>query len=189
MVTASSVVLIVWWSHQSSSLNSSVSHTTLAKGIVRTKQRLRELYWWPGMDTDVQAAIKSCVTCAQHDKTAVVKAAPLTPVSLPDGAWEKLAIDIVGPYLHAPPDCRYAITLVDYYSKWPEVAFTSDVTCSSVIKFLSTVFGREGNPLELVTDNGSLFISSELESFLASRDIKHLRSSVYYLQCNGEVER
>ncbi|KAL2085986.1 hypothetical protein ACEWY4_019306 [Coilia grayii] len=132
-----------------------IAHNT-HQGIVRTKQRLRELYWLPGMDTYVQAAIKSCVTCAQHDKTAVVKAAPLTPVSLPDGAWEKLTIDIVSPYLHAPPDCRYAITLVDYYSKWPEVAFTSDVTSSSVIKFLSTVFSREGNPLELVTDNGSV---------------------------------
>lgn len=165
-----------------------IAHDT-HQGIVRTKQRLRALYWWPGMDASVQAAIKSCVTCAQHDKTAVVKAAPLTPVSLPDGAWEKLAIDIVGPYLNAPPDCRYAITMVDYYSKWPEVAFASEVTSASIIKFLSIVFSREGNPLELVTDNGSVFVSAEFESFLASRDIKHLRSSVYYPQCNGEVER
>ena len=50
------------------------------KGIVRTKQRLRELYWWPGMDVAVEIAIKSCGTCAQHDKTAVVRAAPLTSV-------------------------------------------------------------------------------------------------------------
>ncbi|XP_062373408.1 uncharacterized protein LOC134061671 [Sardina pilchardus] len=165
-----------------------IAHDT-HQGIVRTKQRLRELYWWPGMDADVQAAIKSCVTCAQHDKTAVVRASPLNPVRLPDSAWEKLAIDIVGPYHRAPPDCRYAITLVDYYSKWPEVAFTSEVTSATVIKFLSTVFSREGNPLELVTDNGSAFVSAEFDAFLASRDIKHCRSAVYYPQCNGEVER
>lgn len=165
-----------------------IAHDT-HQGIVRTKQRLRELYWWPGMDTDVQVAIKSCTTCAQHDKTAIVKVAPLNPVRLPDGAWEKLAVDIVGPYYRASPDCRYAITLVDYYSKWPEVAFASEVNSSDVIKFLSTVFSREGNPLELVTDNGSVFVSAEFEAFLASRDIKHYRSSVYYPQCNGEIER
>ena len=165
-----------------------IAHDT-HQGIVRTKQRLRELYWWPGMDAAVETAIKSCVTCTQHDKTAIVRASPLNPVSLPNAAWEKLAVDFVGPYLRAPPDCRYAITLVDYYSKWPEVAFTSEVTSATAIKFLSTVFSREGNPIELVTDNGSAFVSAEFEAFLASRDIKHCRSSIYYPRCNGEVER
>ncbi|KAJ8272305.1 hypothetical protein COCON_G00111640 [Conger conger] len=73
-----------------------------------------------------------------------------------------------GPYLRAPLDCRYAITLVDYYSKWPVVAFTSEVTSATVIQFLFTVFSREGNPLELVTDNGSAFVSAEFKAFLAS---------------------
>lgn len=134
-------------------------------GMVRTKQRLRELYWWPGMDADVEVAIKSCTTCSQHDKTTITRAAPLQPVPLPNAAWEKLAMDIVGPFCSAPPDCRFAITLVDYYSQWPEVAFTSDVTSATVIAFLSAVFSREGNPLELVTDNGPSFVSAEFEAF------------------------
>ena len=50
-----------------------IAHDT-HQGIVRTKQRLRELYWWPGMDAAVETAIKSCVTCTQHDKTAIVRA-------------------------------------------------------------------------------------------------------------------
>ena len=32
------------------------------QGIVRTKQRLGEFCRWPGMDSDVEAAIKSCTT-------------------------------------------------------------------------------------------------------------------------------
>ena len=78
---------------------------------------------------------------------------------------------------------------MDYYSKWPEVAFMSDVTSATVIAFLSTIFSREGNPLELVTDNGSSFVSAESEAYLAARDIAHCRSSIYYPQSNGEVER
>lgn len=73
---------------------------------------------------------------------------------------KKLATDIVGTFHSAPPDCRFAITLVDYYTKWPEVAFTSDVTSATVVAFLSTVFSCEGNPLELVTDNGSSLVSA-----------------------------
>lgn len=55
------------------------------QGVVHTKQRLRELYWWPQMDKYVQRKIASCVSCQYNDKT--VKTAP---VELPDGPWEKV---------------------------------------------------------------------------------------------------
>lgn len=106
------------------------------QGIVRTKQRLRELYWWPQMYKYVQTMIASCVSCQYNDKTAP---APLTPVELPDGPWEKVAIDVTGPFGSATWDCRYAITLPDYYCKWPEVAFASTVTTEVIIRFLTSV--------------------------------------------------
>ena len=98
-------------------------------------------------------------------------------------------MDIVGPFHSALPDCRFVITLVDYYRKWLEVAFTSDVMSATVIAFLSDVFSSEDNPLELVTDNGPSFVSAEFEAFLAAQDITHCCSSIYYPQSNGEVER
>lgn len=96
-------------------------------------------------------------------------------------------MDIVGPFHSALPDCHFAITLVDHYSKFSEVAFTSAVTSATVIAFFSAVFSRECNPLEL--DNGPPFVSAEFEAFLAAQDITHCRSSIYYPQSNGEVER
>ncbi len=48
-----------------------------------------------------------------------------SPLPLPSAPWEKLAIDIVGPFETAAWNCRYALTLTDCYSKWPEVAFTA----------------------------------------------------------------
>ncbi|XP_051784491.1 uncharacterized protein K02A2.6-like [Erpetoichthys calabaricus] len=165
-----------------------LAHST-HQGIVRTKQRLRDLYWWPGMDSQVEDAIKLCTTCIQHDKTAKTNTAPLQPVPIPNSAWNKLAIDIVGPFQTAPYGYCYAITLIDYFSKWPEVAFASAVTSQTIIHFLCTIFSREGNPLEIVTDNGSQFTSSDFEAFLSDRDIIHTRSSVYYPQANGEIER
>lgn len=39
----------------------SLAHDT-HQGIARTKQRLREAYWWPDMDAQVEAAIKVCIT-------------------------------------------------------------------------------------------------------------------------------
>ncbi|KAF7643626.1 hypothetical protein LDENG_00236260, partial [Lucifuga dentata] len=92
----------------------SLAHDT-HQGIVRSKQRLREAYWWPGMDAEVEAAIKACVTCQSYDKPAITHTPPLQPVPYPEGAWEKLAVDVVGPFDKAPIDCRYAVTLTDYH--------------------------------------------------------------------------
>ncbi|KAJ8356711.1 hypothetical protein SKAU_G00195050 [Synaphobranchus kaupii] len=122
-------------------------------GVVRTKQRLRDLYWWPHLDALVLSTIASCQPCQLNDKTATPHAAPLQPVPLPDGPWRKLGMDIVGPFEIAKWDCKYAITLTDYYSKWPEVAFTPSVTTADVTAFLTTVFARHGLPECITTDH------------------------------------
>ncbi len=88
------------------------------QGIVHTKQRLREHYWWPGIDSLVKEKIKNCQVSVSSDKTAIVSAAPLQPVPYPSGPWEKVAVDIVGPFEMATWDCRFMITLIDYNSKW-----------------------------------------------------------------------
>lgn len=158
-------------------------------GVVRTKARLREKYWWPAMDREVELSIQRCSICQTADKSTKVTPAPLQPVPFPDQPWLKLAIDIVGPFERAPHDCRYAITLVDYYSKWPEVHFCSDTTTRTVTSFLVSVFAREGYPEEIVCDNGPQFSSREFEAFLEDRGIHLRHSSVYYPQANGQVER
>ena len=111
-------------------------------------------------------AIRACGPCRLNDKSAKTHAAPLQPIPLPDAPWQKVGMDIVGPFESASWDCRFAVTLVDYYTKWPEVAFTSTITTAAITSFLSTVFARFGNPTELVSDNGTQFTSSEFAEYL-----------------------
>ena len=158
------------------------------QGIVRTKQRLRDLFWWPTMDRAVENSIASCVLCQSSDKVAKTRDTPLQPAPLPSGPWKKLGIDITGPF-DSTRDCKYAIVLIDYYSKWVELAFVAEVTTKSVITFLTQIFAREGLPDEIVSDNGVQFVSTEFEAFLAKLKIRHLKSSLYYPRANGEVER
>ncbi|KAK6182052.1 hypothetical protein SNE40_009818 [Patella caerulea] len=159
------------------------------QGIIRTKQRLRELYWWSGMDSQIEMLISTCIVCQNSDKTANTSVAPMTPVPTPAKPWEKLAIDIVGPDDRQPHASRFAITMIDYYTKWPEIAITGVVTSSAVITFLKSVFSREGYPAEIITGHGVQFVSHEFESFLKSRNIKHSLSAIYHPQSNGLVER
>lgn len=111
----------------------------------------------------------------------------MTPVPLPEGPWQKLALDIVGPFETGPADCKFAITMVDYYSKWPEVCFAPQCTTTTVINFMRSVFNQKGNPMAVVTDNGPQLNSSELSSFLEEWVIQHIRTTIYHPEGNGAV--
>lgn len=69
------------------------------------------------MDAQVETAIKLCITCQSHDKFVVTHTLPLQPVPYPAGAWEKVAIGVLGPFERAPIEFWFAVTLMDYHSK------------------------------------------------------------------------
>ena len=80
---------------------------------------------------------------------------------------------------------KYATVLADYFSKWCEVEFVTDITTSCVIKFLQNVSMHEGYPNHIVTDYGVQFTSHEVKD----RGILHSASVLYHPQANGLVER
>ncbi|KAF0313140.1 uncharacterized protein FJT64_016281 [Amphibalanus amphitrite] len=158
------------------------------QGVVRTKQRLRERFWWPRLDRQVRDLLKSCEVCSQHDGHVRRERPPLQPIPLPDGPWQRLMVDVIGPMRGSSSE-RYGIVLVDMYSRWPEVALCQDATADSICQFLETVFAREGVPLELLSDNGPAFRSGRLAEFLGRMGVKQTFSSPYSPQTNGMVER
>ncbi|UYV66673.1 hypothetical protein LAZ67_4002516 [Cordylochernes scorpioides] len=158
------------------------------QGMARTKKRLREYYWWPGMDKDVEDLVTNCWVCKNYDKRLKSIRVPITPVERPANTLTKLGLDIVGPFIDTEIGFRFSITLIDYTSKWPEVFCANKTTSKVIIFFLEDVFSREGFPREIVTDNGTSFISEEIEDFLGSNGIKHIRTANYHPACNGEVE-
>lgn len=111
------------------------------------------------MDKQAESAVKNCHICLEADKSAKTSPASLQPIDWPERPWQKLGLDIVGPLEHAPHNSQFAITLVDYHSKWPEIYFCSEVATSTVKDFLTSVFAREGYPEEIVCDNGPQFTS------------------------------
>lgn len=111
-------------------------------------------------------------------------AALMQPVEFPKGPFQHVAVDIVGPFERGSTDCKFAITLVDYFSKWPEVGFASSVTTETV---LTTIFAWEGNPCIITTDNRPQFISSEF-AVVKAQEIKHIKTSVYHPQANGAID-
>lgn len=141
------------------------------------------------MDDLVHTVLSSCTTSQACDKTARTSPAPLQPVEFPGGLFQHVTVDIIGPFECGAYDCRFAITLTDYFSKWPEVAFTPTATTATVMAFLASVFACESKPCLITSDNGPQFASSAFADFLRERGIEHIRTSVYHPQANRCVER
>ncbi|XP_048582656.1 uncharacterized protein K02A2.6-like [Nematostella vectensis] len=147
------------------------------------RKRLRASLFWHNMDGEVGEFCRNCETCVRLQPLR--KDTPVQSTPLPQRCWDKCALDLVGPF----PGQIYILTLVDYKSKWPEAVILHSVSSKSIIKALVDIFSRFGNSEEVVTDNGSQFISGEFEDFLKSKGIAHSRSSPYYPKANGQVER
>ena len=87
--------------------------------------------------------------------------------------WQKLAYFVI----------------VDYYSRFIEIAKLDRATAEAVIQHCKNIFLRHGIPNEVVTNNGSQFDSNAFRMFSKEYQFRHITSSPYYLRSNGEAER
>ena len=58
-----------------------------------------------------------------------------------------------------------------------------------IIECCESLFCMFGYPVELVSDNGSQFVSDETEEYLKMNNLLHRKVSPYWPSANGEVER
>ena len=81
------------------------------------------------------------------------------------------------------------LVVVDAHSKWPEVIPVSSTTSSSTIEVLRDLFARFGIPEQIVSDNGTQFVSEEFQAFIKSNGIRHITSAPYHPATNRLAER
>lgn len=86
-------------------------------------------------------------------------------------------------------DRRNYLVVVDYFSKFFELLQLRTTTTADIISELRPMFARYGIPDVVRSDNGPQFASNEFRRFLASYDCRHITSSPYYPQSNGQAER
>ena len=109
---------------------------------------------------------------------------PLKPLEWPAHTWDRLHMDVAGPI-----DDQMILVVVDAHTEWPETVVMHRATSTPTIKACQLLFSRFGIPKEIVTDNGSQFVSQEFTQFLKVLGVKHTPVTTYHPQSNGEAER
>ena len=152
-------------------------------GIVGTKQHLRGKVWWPGMYGATEKYVKSCYGCQLVARPDIPE--PLRPTTLPDGPWQDIATDLLGPL----PTGHSILVVIDYYSRYYEYEIMRSTTTDKVIDCLENIFSRHGLPVSIRSDCGPQFLSSQFQDFCQENGIQHVKTTPRWAQANGEVER
>lgn len=151
-------------------------------GMVKMKALARSYLWWPGIDHDLETLCKECTNC-QSLRKAPPKA-PLHPWEYPTRPWSRLHIDYAGPKLG-----HMFLVVVDARTKWLEVILMKTATSATTIEKLRAMFAVHGLPDTIVSDNGSVFTSTEFAEFTKFNGIRHVKVAPFHPSSNGLAER
>lgn len=150
------------------------------QGVVKCGDRARQAVWWPGLSSQIEELVLNCRACLEE---RVNTREPLMPTTLPDRPWQKLGAD-----LFSLNGSNYLL-VVDYYSRYVEIAKLGPTRSSDVIVHLKSMFARHGIPETLISDNGPQFSGQDMHAFAAHYGFVHTTSSPRFPQSNGESER
>ena len=104
--------------------------------------------------------------------------------------FERIAIDIAGPYTESDRENRYLLVAMDYFTKWPEVYAIPNQEASTVADALVThFFCRFGVPIELHSDQGRDFESRLMQGVLERLRVNKTRTTPLHPKSDGMVER
>ena len=151
-------------------------------------EAIRRRVDWPGRATDVRELCKSCPTC-QKAKPAAVDKAPLHPLPILKDPFQRIVMDIFGPLRKTKSCNKYTLVAMDYTTKWPESFALRNSTAETVVNCLIDLRSRVGVPQEILTDNGTNFVSKVVKQFCQTMGVQQIRTSPYHPETDGMVER
>ena len=157
-------------------------------GMDKTRDRVLARFYWPGVKRDVERYCQSCPVCQRVAPRPSARN-PLIPMPIIETPFDRIALDIVGPLPKTSRGHRYILVLVDYATRYPEALPLRAATAKAVARELMLLFSRVGIAREVLTDQGSCFMSRVLKELLRLLQVKQLRTSVYHPQTDGLVER
>jgi len=166
-----------------------LAHTKFGhQGRNKMVSLIRPYFYWPSLTSDCLNFIKGCTVCQLQDKKIPPRSKMRLReiVSIP---FERMAVDLVGPFPTATGGFRFLLTVIDLATRWPEAIPLRTTTSKIVMRELTSVFSRCGFPTALVSDNGPQFRGKSFRKWLQEKGIQHVQSSPYHPQGNGVVER
>lgn len=141
------------------------------------------------MASKIYQTVTDCRPCARVRPTARQhqKCLPLFPAS---GSLEFVATDLFGPLRKTGNENRHIFVITNRYTK---ICCTIPLLTAQVLQVTQALLDAwiypYGMPETLLTDNGHPFTAKFFETVCGLLGIRHVLSTAYHSQTNGQAER
>ena len=159
-------------------------------GINKTLKRIKHNYNWLGMRKDVEEFIKNCESCQKNKISNKHTRQPLAITSTASRPFEKIFLDIVGPLTPTFSGNNYILTMMCDLTKYSIGTPIPNHTANTVAEaFVTHFITTHSIPNEILTDQGTEFLSKTFTEVCKLLKIKKLHTSPFRPQSNGTLER
>lgn len=146
------------------------------------QKKFRDSFHWPGLKARVKNFCQRCPEGQQNLAPWKPTSVLLIPLPAICFLYEWIGMDLVGPLPKSTKGHEYILVIVDYFTWYSEAAPLWEATSKNIAKELVFFFSHVGLPKELLTDQGTPFISK-----LLSDVCQQIRPLVYLHQTNDLV--
>src|SRR3954464_12531716 len=138
---------------------------------------------------DTKDIVQRCNVCQRYADKPHAPGSELRPIPIawPFAQW---GLDMIGKLSKSSKEGHvYLLVAVDKFTKWIEVMPVTKQKGKTTVKFFESIVYRFGVPHNIITDNGSNFISKEFQDFCEDLRINITYASVAHPQTNGQVKK
>ena len=157
-------------------------------GKANTYDRISQDYYWPKMKEDIDRYVTTCGICQKRAPRS--GEAPLEAIRKTIHPFRHVGIDVMGLLPRTMSENRYIVIAVDHFTKWTEARALKSNDAQSIASFFyDDVICRHGIPTILTSDRGVEFVNDLLRAMTQTYKIKHIKTTAYHPEGNGQVER
>lgn len=145
-------------------------------------------FFWPHIANDIYHMVDQCSSCARIRNQCHHK----HPLQLFPPSWplDFVAMDILGPLPKTSEDKQYVLTITDRYSKPTHAIPSSQATSTLIVNiFFDQWIISYGIRSFQLTDNDTKFVSKFFATLCSFLGVKHLTTTAYHPQPDGQAER
>ena len=158
-------------------------------GELKTFLKVRKRFFWPNCERTVRKYVKNCEKCQLNKEEKQLTKGLMKPMEINE-IFECVGVDILGPITRTSKGNEYIIIMIDLFSKWLETKAVKNTQSETIAKwFCYEIIPRHGAIKRILTDNASYFTSEFTEMVFELTSSKHVTSTAYAPQTNGNAER